>query len=681
MLAQLEEGLLNKLVSIRKRDDRSWSNSNTDSRPYRVESWKKGLEMTRKRGLLTCGKAIACMAAIVLAVSVALGGAQRAIALQTGGMVDDKANSITVHKLESQYVGGPGMSGTEADKPAGAHPVPGAKFKLVKLNAKAVEGLVDGVSGLDNKTPERRNIDNLDSIDASGPGNSNWAKQYTDPTDFFASEKTTDVDGAICWDNLSFGYYLLVETDAPTGYQDVSSVDPSIVTLPFVQADSQGGAPKFVKDVHVYPKNRSTTVKQSSKAILEMKNGATSVQNVTEGTIIDYRISFDTWDESKLGPSADSKWASAVVRDFLPINGKGSPVFDLQKGSEKVFLKLQGKSDPVLLEGGFSKYFNAYSVKNSSDLTQQGVKGTGDVLEWETTSDGALAKAVKEINEKNPSNKVEAIFFDFKVQANKLVTGAIAESGNRLVNKYDVGTKDMSGAEVIKPNPSNPSEGDGAGHIGMSFVKTTATDAGEANLDVPLKGAKFLVAESEKAYKEGKWLGSKKANAKQAFVVESDGNGKVGLSALDLDDLVNVDLGTTATGTLSNTDGMAAKDGEAVKDLKDFIEKLAPGATKEYSFYVYETQAPNGYRSSDKVYEVPIAFTKANDGTISWSEGKSGVVHVPNYTYNQAGSGAGEFPLPNTGGAGAALIVGVGLILMTGGATLFILNRKKSKRQ
>ena len=287
-------------------------------------------------------------------------------------------------------------------------------------------------------------------------------------------------------------------------------MDPSIVTLPFVQADSQGGAPKFVKNVHVYPKNRSTTVKQSSKAILEMKNGGTSVQNVTEGTIIDYRISFDTWDESKLGPSADSKWASAVVRDFLPINGKGSPVFDLQKGSEKVFLKLQGKSDPVLLEGGFSKYFNAYSVKNSSDLTQQGIKGTGDVLEWETTSDGALAKAVKEINETNPRNKVEAIFFDFKVQANKLVTGAIAESGNRLVNKYDVGTKDMSGAEVIKPNPSNPSEGDGAGHIGMSFVKTTATDAAKPTWMCPSKERSSLLPRARRRTKKASGLDRRK---------------------------------------------------------------------------------------------------------------------------------------------------------------------------
>ena len=64
--------------------------------------------------------------------------------------------------------------------------------------------------------------------------------------------QTTDTAGQAVFgnDDIPDGYYVLIETDTPTGY---STVSPSLIRLPLTRAD---GTANY--EVHVYPKNIST---------------------------------------------------------------------------------------------------------------------------------------------------------------------------------------------------------------------------------------------------------------------------------------------------------------------------------------------------------------------------------------------------------------------------------------
>ena len=63
------------------------------------------------------------------------------------------------------------------------------------------------------------------------------------------SEKFTSQDGSVEWANLEHGYYVIVETITPTGYQKSSD---SIVSLPMGITESGSG---WNYDIHVYPKS------------------------------------------------------------------------------------------------------------------------------------------------------------------------------------------------------------------------------------------------------------------------------------------------------------------------------------------------------------------------------------------------------------------------------------------
>ncbi|MFV0362327.1 MAG: SpaH/EbpB family LPXTG-anchored major pilin [Suipraeoptans sp.] len=140
--------------------------------------------------------------------------------------------SITVHKLATMGESTTNHDGTqlsEAETTLLGSPLKGATFALYKV---VDDSIIDDTSDPDELVA--LNDENLIEL---------------------VSEQVTPDNGIIFWENLEIGYYVLVETDAPSGYAKSAS---AIITLPFgfnPDPSNDDATTAYNYDVHVYPKN------------------------------------------------------------------------------------------------------------------------------------------------------------------------------------------------------------------------------------------------------------------------------------------------------------------------------------------------------------------------------------------------------------------------------------------
>lgn len=150
----------------------------------------------------------------------------------------DALGSITVHKFEAPVTPtGDYSDGTIKDT-TGLTPLPGVDFTVAQVNT------------IDLSTNAGWTEAASIPFDPANPENSLTDAGYTLGT---ASTVTTDVNGEAYFGELPVGVYLVQETSYPAG---VTPSAPFIITVPLTNPDSSD---TWMYDVHVYPKNATTT--------------------------------------------------------------------------------------------------------------------------------------------------------------------------------------------------------------------------------------------------------------------------------------------------------------------------------------------------------------------------------------------------------------------------------------
>lgn len=187
-----------------------------------------------------------------------------------------KTGSITIHKYEYNESGGEAGTGetTDVNKvPSDAKALEGAGFTIYKVAD------IDDLAKYYNANPE--SLPSVDDYLTDGEINASKVLETK-------SEVKTDNAGIAKFDNLTLGFYVVVETTTPD--KVTTPVKPFIVSVPMTTKDGDN----WLYNVHVYPKNKTTyggvtlekTGKDGTKLegvtfILQKQNGSSWV-NVTK---------------------------------------------------------------------------------------------------------------------------------------------------------------------------------------------------------------------------------------------------------------------------------------------------------------------------------------------------------------------------------------------------------------
>lgn len=266
--------------------------------------------------------------------SAALAVGLLATSVSASGLPDaSEKGSITVHKLAAMGESTTNHDGTEiTDTSMLGTPLAGAKFSLYK---------VDPDADIDSDTDP-------DTLAAS-----------SDAT--LVSQQTTPANGVIVWDELDIGYYVLVEDEAPAGYEGSVS---SIITLPFGFNPDPGNddaTTEYNYNVHVYPKNVNNS--EIIKTVTDEQSAYVVGDTVSWEIGAKIDISKGLYDETPY-------YGSLKITD--PLDER------LTYTAESASLTLTGGSSPAALTVG---------THYTETITTDGTTGA-QTVEWDLTNAG-----------------------------------------------------------------------------------------------------------------------------------------------------------------------------------------------------------------------------------------------------------------------------------------------------
>lgn len=560
------------------------------------------------------GRMMAVLVTVALAASMALCAAP-AFALNNGGLTDDGTASITVHKYRTPAASsepGTGSASDAGNLPTGAEPMKDVDFTLYKLDSAKVEGSIAGTAAV-SAAPT------LDGVTA-------FLNLYK-ANSFTPVVKTTDVDGTATFGSLSFGYYLLVETDAGGANVDVSV--PSIITLPYAQ-QATGGSTTYLKDVNVYPKNVSR--EEVEKTIIDEPD------LVKPGDTLSYQIAFKIPDPGNIFTDTANSLKGSIV-DTLPKNGAGQPTLTIKNDYSVVALAQDG-TENVLTPGDIG--FSDTSAANGQ-------------VTWTITP--AIAQAINVINVANtatPAKQIGKVLIrvNATVNDNAFNAGVDANGLPIVQNTAAVTVIDASGNTTID---TKVSVANAIPLIGFQFAKVDAD--GHAILS---DSATFKLATSYDNAVAGTFLKNATATA-DLTATTSVADGKAVFSGLSFDNL-------TSGGTVYTAIEQAVASARA--NL---------GAVQNVELWMCETKAPNGYRILQAPQKVTLQIVKATADAKVTTSVVGGPLSLVNTRDGQ--EGGGNFALPNTGGTGALIFGIVGLALIGAAVTYFVRSRKRDQNK
>lgn len=558
------------------------------------------------------GRVLAALAALALAATMAL-AAVPAFALNDGGLTDDGTASITVHKYRTPSASSEPGTGSAADKanvPTGAEPMKNVDFTLYKLDPAKVEGAVAGTAA---------------AAAAPAPDGVQAFLTLYKSASSTPVVKTTGFEGTVTFDSLSFGYYLLVETNA--GGANVEASVPSIITLPYAQ-QATGGATAYLKDVNVYPKNVSK--EEVEKTVIDEPD------LVKPGDTLGYQIAFKIPEPSKIYTDEANCLRGTVV-DTLPKNAAGQPTLTIKDDYSVVALAQDG-TENVLASGDIG--FSDTSAANGQAT-------------WTITP--ALARSINDINVANAATSAKQIGkvlirVNATVNDNAFNAGVDADGLPIVQNAAAVTVIDASGTTTIDAKASTAAA---IPLIGFQFLKADAE--GNAILS---DTATFKLATSYDNAVAGAFLKNATATADlQATTNLADG--KAVFSGLSFDNLTS---GGTAYTAIE----------QAVTAARANL-----GTVQNVELWMCETRAPNGYRILQAPQKVTLQIVKATADAKVTTTVAGGQLSLVNTRDGQ--EGGGNFALPNTGGTGALVFGIVGAVLIAAAVTYFVRSRKRER--
>lgn len=560
-------------------------------------------------------KILRTVATLLIGLSTLIGGSG-ALAAANDPIAPAKGN-LTIHKyiLTDTPAGpsGTGQANDVNDVPKDAILVEGVEFTVYPIGAAVIED---------------------DSEDAPTiiPGGTGWSYSLntakTQVTATNGSEsyvyslgtgiaiKTGD-DGTATWEELTKGYYLVVESNNSEAVEvgsdpakkvtiDVPMV-PTVVAVPMTDPEGTG----WIKDVHLFPKNEGIEAEKE----VEQEDG------VSIGDTLNFAISSTI-------PEAIKDYKIYNIVDEL------TDSLDLVSNSVKVYVtKEKGLIDHTE-SGSFAEVPSSGGYYTVAGLGA-GVNGfrvsfTKDGFAW--LKENGLDKGFKYVT------------VEFQATINHLAV--VTEDGNIVTNKgtLEYGDKDSNESE---PNEKETEETETpVGEIEIIKVDKDGDSIGgnsKSNLS-----AKFKISVSENAAKAKAFIKVKYDEDdaivsiaypyadEDGFSYTADGN-----LVTELDDYVDYEVETDANGEARFVGLQVTKDGE-----------------KDY--WLVETKAPEGYNLlSDPV---KVTIIKGDSETPYVLETK--VVN------------SNEFTLPQTGGIGSIILTVSGVALL-GFAILMMLNKKK----
>lgn len=622
-----------------------------------------------------------------------------------------RKGSLTIHKYTEGTEEGSKGTGTTADEanlPEGAEPLADAGFTIYKVAD------VDELTNYYSTNPT--DLPNVsDYVD-------NGAIKAQYESDKIGEEKITGSDGIVKFENLELGFYVVVETTTPDLVTDPMA--PFIVSVPMTTVDGDS----WLYDIHVYPKNGTTT----GAVTLEKKGeGDTSLAGVTFK--LEKKTDENIWTEITKAAGAAGDNTGAALKLVTDDNGR-IEVSGLSQGTYRFTEVSLGDSNA---NGGYILDKNKtyeFTVGADGNITVSGASGTTITVknekpdmekkvqdrtsqEWQHDSDYNVGDTIPyRITVDVPANITELkefVLTDTPTNLTDNVNSIKIKCDETEINK-EAYKAEQDGTDGFKITFNTANMGNYADkELVITYnavLKATAvtTTAGNPNT-ATLKYSNEILPGTIPGNPSGE-PGS--AEIKDNAVVytfkinvkKTDGsNNPLKDVMFDLYKEVEQDTPNAALGTSDN--GL-----DKAKYWLKVAENLTTSDSGEVSvsglangtYYLVETKTNEGYNLLKAPVEVTLNIGYVTSMSESWqwkkvnevwtlvkheitassttfnSKTDAETVYNDNVTtiVNKKG-----FQLPTTGGAGTLLASLIGILLMGGGAFVFISSRKKKKAE
>ncbi len=580
------------------------------------------------RGVLAALVAIALATACVPALA-----AFAAPADATNDSLPPSTGNLIIHKYQSDDMSkiGSANDGTEVTVDSSFTALSGVTFNIYKVSANA--------SGdYPSKAPYRLSDNGTTLTDGDGD-------TFTVAAASTASV-TTDANGKATASNLAQGVYLVVEQETKEMADKVADIaEPFVVAVPMTAAAGNTDGNTWLTDVHVYPKNQQMYVNKflTGSTKDDAANGTQSGSAINVGDTVHYSI---------VPTIPDGVVAYKVDDDGTPVSPTTVTAEDA-----KVKYKITDTLDEALTYTANSVKVYGLSATEAADKTSTATGGTAiDASNYTVTCEGQ--ELVVEFNATGRlalyTANYACVRVDFDAVANSKLLDKVDENGNptslientgyvKFTNKFGTEKTRNSKTNSTPDRPVNP-DSDGPNPIvHTAHISITKKDA--SNAATTLSGAKFKIADTEANAKTGKYL---RKTTDGAVVDPSDSRWA---DATDWE-------------ATSGNDGVFTFDG-----VEDYTSEIGADGTETnkvyYSYYLVETQAPDGYNLPADPFKIKFSATTSTKDT--------------NWTVYKDVTNTNEFTLPLTGGMGTILLTLAGVVLIGGAAVAFVAASRKKK--
>lgn len=483
------------------------------------------------------------------------------------------------------------------------------------------------------------------------------------------TDTVEDQDGVLVFNNLEmYQRYLIVETDAPAYV--TTRTAPFCVDLPMTNPTGGG----WMADVYVYPKNFTTRGTVTLNKVGEDKEALSGAifglyQATKSGD--DYTLVMQdsnpvlvTEAVIPATPSTDDPYTDNA---YATSDASGLVKFTNIPVGDYALIEVKAPAGHAL-----DKTPHFFSIVQGSQM--EAVVNVGNVVNYETLSDGAIAKSVKTegatgvnwtVTTDLPANIatyqkyeiVDPVPNQVTLASNSIAVKATKESAEALTltkdedytltidtentNEFTValtaaGMEKVVGYEALEITFSSTiNEGAVLGQVTNTATLNAIAEEGEPFIDDATAFTPIYGVEINKVNFKGEQLAgaefalfTDKAAAEAVVTAIKEG------SELDL--------------------SSALYTGTTTADAKLLLSAMNAG-----TYYLVETKAPAGYKQLNRVVEVTIEGTEKD------------------YTAEVTILNTANVSLPITGGIGTLIFTISGIALMGAAALLYIRSRKK----